>query len=59
MSKKKRYEYFERGDTDDFFERRAKKKAMRNEHKEHWKFDPKDFQYDQEDDYHEEENRQN
>ncbi len=43
MAKKKRYEFQGHGyDLDDGFERRAKKKAVRDEHKEHWKFNPRE-----------------
>jgi hypothetical protein len=37
MSKKKRYEYFERS-NEDYSERRAKKRAMREEHKDKWRY---------------------
>lgn len=41
MSKKKRYEYFDRKD-EDLVERRARKKATRDTHIDHWRFNPKD-----------------
>ena len=51
MAKKKRYEFRDHSyDYDDGFERKAKKKAIRDEHKEHWKYDPREDYGDQEDD---------
>ena len=47
MAKKKRYEFRDHYDYDDGFERKAKKKAIRDEHKEHWKYDPREDYGDQ------------
>lgn len=50
MAKKKRYEFHGHDyDHDDGFERKAKKKAIRDEHKEHWKYDPREHYGDQDD----------
>lgn len=49
MSKKKRYEYSERSVNEDFYERQAKKKAMRDDHKDRWKFNPSDYEEPEED----------
>jgi len=45
MSKKKRYEYHSNThfSREELKERRVKKRAMRDDHKENWKFDPKDY----------------
>lgn len=40
MSKKKRYEYTDHNDREEYYERRAKKKAMRDDHKNRWHYRP-------------------
>lgn len=48
MSKKKHNGYFDR---DELIERRAKKRAMRDDHKDHWRFNPKDNYTDEDNAY--------
>lgn len=50
MSKKKRYEYTERNDREDYYERREKKKAQRlTPNKERWQYRPGQFEADEPD----------